>query len=355
MSREVSTDATRVIHIGVVGNMPGGMAQVVNEYLTWTFERVRLSAWASTTKKHDVFGILRWAAVVSRLISVRFSKSKSVVVVHLSQGGSFVREGALVWVARALGLAVVAHIHGSSFEQFSSRRSRLVRLVLRRANRVLVLTKRTESSVKKVLGSIRVPVVIVPNAVRLQPVHPKRTQDVVFAGEVGTRKGVDVLIAAWKAIPESSRSGWRLKICGPIASDFSTFVGTNQDPAVEARGTIGHDELGLMLRSARIAVLPSRNEALPMFLLEAMARGVATVSTPVGEIATLLRDDAGIIVPTGDISALATAMQKLMDSPEESEALGARGRERVAALYSAEVIGAVLEEQWLLAARKTRQ
>jgi glycosyltransferase involved in cell wall biosynthesis len=80
------------------------------------------------------------------------------------------------------------------------------------------------------------------------------------------------------------------------------------------------------LSRARVAVLPSRAEAMPMFLLEAMAAGRPFVSTPVGAVPELARH-GGVLVPCDDVDALAAGLVKLLSQPRLAAELGARGRE----------------------------
>ena len=49
-----------------------------------------------------------------------------------------------------------------------------------------------------------------------------------------------------------------------------------------------------------LASLPSRAEALPMFLLEALANGCAVLGSTAGGIPELLSGGAGIVVPPGE-------------------------------------------------------
>ena len=102
-------------------------------------------------------------------------------------------------------------------------------------------------------------------------------------------------------------------------------------------GVAPHDALLGHLRSGRhhAAVLPSlvaRNqdkEGIPVFLMEAMAAGLPSISTPNGGIGELARDGACLLVPEGDAQALADAIARLARDPEERRRLADAGRRRV--------------------------
>ncbi len=80
---------------------------------------------------------------------------------------------------------------------------------------------------------------------------------------------------------------------------------------------------------ASLFVLSSRYEGLPTVLIEAMACGCPCVSTNCQAGASEILDNGrfGPLVPVGDDSALAAAMERVLDSPPDKEALLARAQE----------------------------
>lgn len=330
------------MHIGEFGALPSGIAQVLNEYLAWDFTRVQVRAVASTTGKGDRWAALRSLRCGLGIVASRLSRRPSAFVVHLSSGGSFVREGALIALAHRCGLPVAAHLHGSNFAVFAARQPRLVAAVLRRVYRVYVLTTETERIVHRALGAdAQDRVVKVANGVAApQRLHAKERL-VVFAGEAGFRKGVDVLLAAWPSVSQR-HPAWRLVIAGPVAP---TLVMPPPDPSITMLGSVDRDKVHDLLSRASIAVLPSRFEALPMFLLESMAHRCAVVATPVGEVANLVAG-CGVVVPVGDRDSLASVLTDLIGRPEVIARLGAAARARIDQRYSADAVAQLVEHEW---------
>lgn len=64
------------------------------------------------------------------------------------------------------------------------------------------------------------------------------------------------------------------------------------------------------LKSANVFLLSSHYEAQPLCVLEAMAAGLPVISTEVGALTDIVKDN-GILVPPGDAEAMARAMEKL--------------------------------------------
>jgi glycosyltransferase involved in cell wall biosynthesis len=278
-------------------------------------------------------------AVTRALLGLRArDRRRAISHVHLSERGSFVREGAVVLAASLAGSDVVVSLHGADFESFVDRHGRLVRFVLGRASVVCALGPRTAAVVGPLVPRRRV--VVVPNPAAIPPTTTsagEQDERVLFAGEVGTRKGVDVLLDAWPDVV-ATRPGARLLVAGPPGDVAERAV-----PGVEWLGLLARDEVGRLLEEVRVAVLPSRAEVLPMFVLEAMARGRPVVASDVAEIAWLV-GDGGRTVPPEDREALARALVELLASPAAAEAVGRAGRARAEAAFAGPAIADVLRD-----------
>jgi len=85
-----------------------------------------------------------------------------------------------------------------------------------------------------------------------------------------------------------------------------------------------------LLGRARIFVLPSLSEGIPLTVLEAMARGLPVVATRVGGLHEVVDHGVtGLLVPPADPGALAGAMVELCNDPHRRDGAGRAGRRRV--------------------------
>ena len=323
--------------VGRHGEVAGGMTQVVNGYLGWRFANFDVGVITSRDGSKGFRAASLFFRALVGILKLRDVR-RHVLVVHLSQGGSFVREGLLLLLARARGFGTVAHIHGSRFVDFANRQSWLVGKVLPAATKVIVLSRATHDAVCRFVPASRVE--LVPNAV--PEGQPKRKERlVVFGGSVSSRKGIDVLVEAWRSV--GCGSGWKLVIAGPVLD--STVVPESLTDA-EFVGAVPHRSLMEFLDRSAIAVLPSRDEAMPMFILEAMGRNNCVISTKVGGIPAVLADGRGILVDAGNADQLAAALATAMGDDAYRETIARVGRQAFDEEFSAKTIYPRVELLW---------
>jgi L-malate glycosyltransferase len=93
------------------------------------------------------------------------------------------------------------------------------------------------------------------------------------------------------------------------------------------------------LQIADVGIVTSDTESFCLSILEAMCFGCPSVSTRVGGIPEVVEDnESGLLVPPGDVDALAGALEALIHDAPRRQALGRTGRARAQARFSAEVI-----------------
>jgi len=98
----------------------------------------------------------------------------------------------------------------------------------------------------------------------------------------------------------------------------------------------GHrEDVAALLAEADLFVLPSRSEAFPNAVIEAMAAGVPVVASAVGGLLDLIEPHrTGTLVPPDDPATLAGAIDALVSAPARAARIGAAARQAVASRYS---------------------
>jgi glycosyltransferase involved in cell wall biosynthesis len=322
--------------LGPAVGSQGGMASVIEAYLALPLTDFRFEDLASWSPDAAAFSARLWARCLVELIGSG-RKRFAVVHGHLSERGSFIREGSLVLLAARLGLPTVITLHGADLLPFAEQKPRLVRAVLNGVDAVVALGPETAAAVRRLAPEARV--VVIPNPIEIPSAEqpPEDRMTVLFAGETGRRKGVDVLLRAWAQVHRRQPDA-RLVIVGPPGDVQLPFGG-----GIDALGPRQRADVLKLMERSQIVVLPSRAEVMPMALLEAMARGRPVVTTNVGEIPFLL-GDAGRMVAVGDHRALAESLIELLENGESAAREGATLKSRAISLFSPPAVACQLEE-----------
>lgn len=83
------------------------------------------------------------------------------------------------------------------------------------------------------------------------------------------------------------------------------------------------------LKAMDVFVLTSRTEGLPLAILEAWAAGLPVIATRVGGIPRLIDDgQTGILIDSGDVAGLTSALHEVLTNSEEAHRIGEAGRQR---------------------------
>jgi glycosyltransferase involved in cell wall biosynthesis len=160
--------------------------------------------------------------------------------------------------------------------------------------------------------------------------------ELLCVASVIPRKGYDVLLRALAGLRDRR---WRLTCAGSLDMDPPTahsVLALIRDTELESRvvlaGSVDAAEVAALYDTADLLVMPTLYEGYGMVVAEALARGVPVVSTTTGAIPDLVGDDAGLLVPPGDETSLAAALQSVLDDPQVRARLQAgarRARERL--------------------------
>jgi glycosyltransferase involved in cell wall biosynthesis len=132
----------------------------------------------------------------------------------------------------------------------------------------------------------------------------------LFAGEIGQRKGADVL---FQALSTLRGVDWKLDLIGPITQAISVaWPGFLADPRVTWHGTVRIRELAALMSRAEVFVFPSLAEGSARVVAMAMAAGCYVVTSP--NSGSIVRDGVhGRLVPPGDHDALAATLTTVAD------------------------------------------
>lgn len=158
---------------------------------------------------------------------------------------------------------------------------------------------------------------------------------IVVVANLRPEKGHDVLIDAATEVLQRFPDA-RFDLVGGGPEQRTLLARAEARGVLHAFSFLGHqDDVPARLAAADIFVLPSRSEAFPNAVLEAMASGLPVVASAVGGIPELINDDqTGLLVPPGNAVALASRLCRLMADPALAASLGDAARAHTQAHYS---------------------
>jgi glycosyltransferase involved in cell wall biosynthesis len=233
----------------------------------------------------------------------------------------------------------VVSLRGSDVPGYNARLRWLDPLVFRH---VVRRVWRDAAAVVSVSGNLRdlalqttnrVPIEVIRNGVDVERFTPRDDGSpspftVLFVGRLIPRKGARHLVDAFAEIVGAGETEARLVLAGDgperdVLEAQCRRSGISD--RVEFHGIVPRTGMPALLREASVLVLPAYEEAMPNAVLEAMASGLAIVTTPTG--ARELLDGNGFVVERGASAPLREALGRYLADPELLAAHRARSRE----------------------------
>jgi len=245
--------------------------------------------------------------------------------------------------ARGLGIPVVLFTHQNVELQLDWWLSLKHRRMLRRLTGLIAGSDLAGTLVRR--DAPKLPIAVIPQLGAAAPHEPQHVPHeglaIGFVGRLVPQKGLDNLL---QALALQRAAKWRLTIVGdgPDRERLEQLA-TELRLAARVRWTGGlpAEHVTNLWPDLDVLVLPSRSsdawrETNGQVLVEAMAHEVAVLGTDSGIIPELI-GDAGLVVPEGDLQALAGAVERLMDQGTR-RSLAAAARARALRLYSDDAI-----------------
>jgi glycosyltransferase involved in cell wall biosynthesis len=228
--------------------------------------------------------------------------------------------------------------HNSSLQRAHRLLAPLTRWIWRRADRVVAVCESLGQLALHTCPDLRY--AVVPNGVDLTLFHPadpatrrpsKRIRCLAVARLI-ERKGVGDLLRSFALL---ERGRFELEIVGggadeQVLRELATRLGVTQD--VRFLGPLSRAQVAARYREADLFTLPSSAEAFGNVFAEALASGLPIVGSATGGIPDLVAHGSnGLLVPPGDVQALAGAIRYLADDPVLRTEMSIRNRAKAEA------------------------
>ena len=215
----------------------------------------------------------------------------------------------------------------------------ILRRIIRNSDAITVISSYTRERLHEYVAGVDT--VTIPfgaaakNQGSITPSHRSATDpfELLFVGRLVKRKGVNILLNAVKVLESDERLHLRIVGGGPELGELqqlATALGITDKVTFD--GVVTNERIAELFRQCDALVLPAvvtetgDTEGLGVVLIEAMGYGKPVIASAAGGIVDIVKDnDTGLLVPPGDVPALASAIRRAMDDPDEMTRLAARG------------------------------
>jgi glycosyltransferase involved in cell wall biosynthesis len=327
----------RVLQFGPSLNVRGGITSVERLICDYLPPYVSMRHVATMEDGSAIAKASMFARSVHELRRALESLDPTIVHIHFASRGSTLRKMILAEMVSRAGRPLILHAHGSEFDEFHRKLPAAVRRnvnrSLQRANVFITLSTQWRDFYVQECELSPSQVVVLANPVRVPNEVPARDgrKEVQFIGlgRLGERKGTYDLVKAFVGLPEALRNRARLVLAGDGDVEGVRKLAAPAGDRIVVLSWIDSAERDRLLAQSDVFALPSRAEGVPMALLEAMANGLPSITTPVGGIPDVFRDGVdGTMVTPGDVDQIRAAMVHFITDDAARVVAGRLAREQ---------------------------
>ena len=217
-----------------------------------------------------------------------------------------------------------------SSAEFRTRFTDQARQAAERGDLLIAVSRFTAGQLESLLHVEPNRIRVIPHGVRMPAeVATKRENIVLFVGAIQRRKNVARLVRAFEAMPE----GWRLVLAGAAGwgaeEELRAVEASPRRSSIEVCGYVSTAQLESLYSRARIFAFASLDEGFGMPVLDAMAHGIAVITSRRSALPEVA-GDAALLVDPENVDELAEALRDLAFNEDVREELVRRGRARAA-------------------------
>lgn len=326
----------------------GGIASVVNGYREHDFGDAYKVSYIESYRNGSKWEKLAKALKGYLLFFLEMIRNKpDIVHIHSSFGPSFYRKMPFIYMAYLWDVPVINHIHGAEFDSFfvkaSDAKKRRIRKVYGKCTMLIALSGEWKNNLELVVPSEKI--VVIENYCNIPDLSGvEKKKQILFLGELGKRKGCYDIPEIYGKVLEGFEPlgrGERIPLImagdGELSEVKKLFQERGLLKSTSFPGWVRGKEKDGYLKESGIFLFPSYYEGMPMAVLEAMAYGMAIVTTKVGGIPQLIEDGVnGCLCEPGNVREFSQRLLELLEDEEKRNRMGQKAREKAIADYSME-------------------
>ena len=344
------TDKEEILHVGLIGPLPppyGGMANQLNQLCRLlTQEDIQVSLVQTNAPYHfkiikKAKGVRAFFRIIPYLLKVwKLAGKVNVIHVFANSGWSWQLFAApVLWIGWVRKTPVIINYRGGEARDYFNKSIKWVRPSINKATAVIV----PSGYLKAVFSDFGIESQIIPNIVNLGRFHPKEkcgqmnthclhliiTRNLEAIYGISTAiNAVAQLLRLRQTVPDIHLT---IAGMGPQKEELQQLVTKERlEKNICFTGKLTPEEMAELYQRADIMLNPTTVDNMPNSVLEAMASGVAVVTTDVGGIPYIVENNkTALFTEVNNPEAMAKQINRLLNEPELYQALVNNGLQEV--------------------------
>ena len=324
---------------GSVGGQMFACSTLINSSIKDKVNWVLLDVTAPTNMKRGI--IKRAFSAFPRLINFFFKlvfKKIDLVIIFSANGTSFLEKGTMAIIANKFNKSIIfAPRAGALMKELSTNKkmASFARKVFKASSTIICQSLVWKTFFDQFTDHSK-KLIVVENWIDVNKYHLEDNQDFdiptfLFLSWVTKEKGVFELIEAVKKLNEENIK-FQVFICGGGSDliEAQEKVTENNISNIFFKGWVTGQAKLALLNKSHFYLLPSYTEGFSNSLLEAMASGLAVITTPVGASVDLIKDKKnGLLIDIKSSDAIINAMRFYLKNPDLRKLIGQTAKENV--------------------------
>jgi len=248
------------------------------------------------------------------------------------------------WMARWWRVPLVTTLHGSdiSVAKSSALAARMFRRVMTQSRTVTTVSSWLAAETRALVPAAHP--VVAPMPIKPDLFHPGGSREparLLFVGKLNQQKGIEYLLRALAVMRSHPTVDFIVGV-GSAPEDIGSLA---QSLGVANRlhwlPLLPQAKLAEYYRSCTALIMPAVDEGLGLVAAEALLCETPVIAFASGGLTDLIRNgETGVLVPTGDVTALARAIDDLLSRADRGAALGVAGRRATLAAFGPQAVAA---------------
>lgn len=322
----------KVLMLGPARNVKGGMTTVIDNYYNAGLNKIVELKYIETCNDSRNRALKFLKEIEGKINFYKEIDKYDVVHIHMASRRSTFRKAKYAHIAKKKGKKVILHIHGGEYKVFynecNEKQKEYIKETFNLADKIIVLSESWKQYFKSLVNEEKI--VVISNAIKIPNDFEKdfNRNELLFLGRIYEQKGIYDLLEAFSKL-KNEFSDIRLSICGDGELDkINKFiVENNLTSNIKCYGWVSGKEKEKLLTKSSIFLLPSYNEGMPMSILEAMAYKNIVITTNVGGIPEIIKNNEnGIMIAPGNKEQLYIKIKDIIKDKNKKEKISENAR-----------------------------